>query len=206
VSVKIRPPVDVKAIWEYQTRTLTPHVFPFTNPPGLVDLTNVKVSTEVAGVLAPTYADVKVYPWAGSAVLDADPDYSYTSEVSQAGTDWAEVGYFDFNEEKADIKSIFVNLVWAMKITGTGTGKVKWQIASGSHASPGTYVDITDEVTETLDAYSDHARSGVIHKITGAPTQTPFTIRCLVANVNATSAEAKIKSNSYIRVAYKRVS
>jgi hypothetical protein len=93
-----------------------------------------------------------------------------------------------------------------MKVTGSGTGKVKWQIASGSHALPGTYVDITDEVTETLDVYSDHARSGVIHKITGAPTQTPFTIRCLVANVNATSAEAKIKSNSYIRVAYKRVS
>jgi hypothetical protein len=125
--------------------------------------------------------------------------------VSEAGTDYVEVGYYDFSEEKADIHSIFVNLVWAMKITGAGSGKVKWQIASGSHATPGAYADITDESTETSAIYLDHGRSGIVTKITGMPTQTPFTIRCLVANVNATSAEAKIKSNTYIRVGYKRV-
>ena len=162
---------------------------------------------EFPPIAAPTsLGDIKVYPWAADAVLDADPDYTYTDEVSQNLVDWKEVGYFDFDEDTADIKSIFVNLVWAQKITGTGSGKVKWQAASGSHASPGTYVDITDEVTETLTEYSDHGRSGVIHRITNMPTQTPFTIRCLLANVDATSAEAKIKSNSYIRVAYRRVS
>ena len=93
MSVKIRPPVDVKAIWEYQTRTLTringqpridlvgadvdinallsavhgsgswegakvediwnyptrtltPHVFPFTNPASPVDLSNVRVALQ----------------------------------------------------------------------------------------------------------------------------------------------------------------
>jgi len=169
-------------------------------------LVAIRGAIDTISVLTPSYGDIKVYPWAGSVVLDADPDYTYTDEVSQSGTEWAEVGYFDFDEDTADIKSIFVNLVWAQKVTGTGTGKVKWQIASGSHASPGTYVDITDEVTETGTSYVDKGRSGVIHKITNMPTQTPFTIRCLVANVDATSAEAKIKSNSYIRVTYKRVS
>jgi len=156
-------------------------------------------------VVTPLYEDIKVYPWAGTAVLDDDPAYSYTAEVSEVGTDYVEVGYFDFDEDEADIKGVFVNLVWAQKITGAGSGKVKWQAASGSHASPGEYVDITDEVSETLTDYNDHARSGVIHKITDFSSQMPITIRCMVKNVDATSAEAKIKSNSYIRAAYKRV-
>lgn len=161
---------------------------------------------DVGAVLAPSYGDIKVYPWAADAVLDADPDYTYTTEVSEAGTAYVEVGHFDFDEDKADIKGIFVNLVWGQKITGAGSGLVKWQMASGSNASPGAYADITDEVSETLTEYDDHGRSGIVHKITGVPSQTPFTIRCLVKNVDATSMEAKIKSNSYIRVAYKRVS
>ncbi|GAH49692.1 unnamed protein product, partial [marine sediment metagenome] len=107
--------------------------------------------------------------------------------------------------DEADIKGVFVNLVWAQKITGAGSGLVKWQVASGSNASPGAYVDITDEVSETVTDYNDKARSGVIHKITDFSSQMPITIRCLVKNVDATSAEAKIKSNSYIRAAYKRV-
>jgi len=154
----------------------------------------------------PAYGDIKVYPWAADAVLNADPDYSYTAEVSEGGTDYVEVGHFDFDEDKADIKGIFVNLVWGQKIYGLGFGLVKWQMASGSNASPGAYADITDEVSENLSSYSDHGRSGVVHKITGVPSQTPFTIRCVVKNVDAISAQAKIKSNSYIRVAYKRVS
>lgn len=151
----------------------------------------------------PLYNDVTVYPFAGSSLLTADPTFDYTAEVSNASTAYVEVGYFDFDEVSADIKSIFVNLVWAMKVTGTGSGKVKWQIAPGTHANPGTYVDITDEVTVSGTAYVDYGRSGVITHIAGVPTATPFTIRCLVANVNATSCEAKIKCNTYIRVAYK---
>jgi len=93
-----------------------------------------------------------------------------------------------------------------MKVTGTGSGKAKWQIAPGTHDSPtGSYIDITDEIIETSTEYSDHGRSGVIHKIVGVPSQTPFTIRLVIANINADSVEAKIKSNSYIRIAYKRV-
>ena len=207
VAVSSRSSHSAADVWAVATRTLTPHPFPFTNPPEPVDLTNVTVSTTVGEVLAPSYGDIKVYPWAGSGVLDADPTYSYTDEVSQSGTEWAEVGYFDFDEDLAEIKSIFVNLVWAMKVTGAGSGKAKWQIAPGTHDSPtGPYVDITDEVTETSTEYSDHGRSGVIHRITGVPSQTPFTIRLVIANVDATSVEAKIKSNSYIRVTYRRVS
>lgn len=151
----------------------------------------------------PSYADIKVYPFAGTVVLDADPDYTYTSAVSEAGTSYVKVAHFDFNEGSANIKSIFVNLVWAQKITGAGSGKTKWQIASGTNASPGSYVDITDEVSETNTSYSDQGRSGVVHSITSLTTTMPFTIRLVVKNVNATSAEAKVKSNTYIRASYK---
>jgi len=150
------------------------------------------------------YDDIKIYPWAGTVVLDADPDYTYGTEKSTALTVYQEVAYYDYDEETADIESIFVNLIWAQKITGAGSGKVKWQIASGTNAAPGAYADITDEVSETLDVYQDKGRSGVIHNITNCPTQTPFTIRCVVKNVDATTAEAKVKSNSYIRVACRR--
>jgi len=150
------------------------------------------------------YGDIKVYPWAGTGVLDADPDYTYGTEKSEAGTSFVEVGHYDFAELAGDIESIFVNLVWAQKITGTGSGEVKWQIASGTNASPGSYVDITDAESVSLTPYGDYGRSGVVHKITNLTSTVPFTIRCLVRNVDATSAEAKIKSNSYIRVTYKR--
>ena len=153
---------------------------------------------------APIYGEILVYPFAAGIVLDADPAFTYTSEVSEEAGQYKEVGYFDFDEDVGDIKSIFENLVWAQKITGVGSSKVKWQIASGSHDSPGTYVDLTDEVSCALPDYADFGRSGLIHKITGVPANTPFTISCLVKNVGATSAEAKIKSNTYMRVTYKR--
>jgi hypothetical protein len=147
------------------------------------------------------FSDIVVYPFAGSDTLTADPTFTYTTEVSNSSTSWAEVAWFDFDEIDGDIVSLFVNLVWAMKVTGTGSGKVKWQVAPGTHANPGTYVDITDEVSTTSTSYTDYGRSGTIHKIPGAPAKTPFTIRCLSANVDATSVEAKVKSNTYVRVA-----
>jgi len=147
--------------------------------------------------------NVICYPWAGTVVLDEDPDLTYTSEVSESAGVYTEVAWFDFDIPTGSIKSIFAHLIWAMKITGSGTGYVKWQIASGSHASPGTWVDITDEVSTDLTSYGDKARSGVIHKITNLTTTTPLTIRCLVKRGTATSAEAKVKSNTYLRVTYK---
>jgi len=143
------------------------------------------------------------YPWAGTVVLDEDPDLTYTSEVSENAGTYTEVAWFDFDIPAGNIKSIFAHLVWAMKVTGSGTGLVKWQIASGSHATPGTWVDITDEVSTQATSYGDKARSGIIHKITSLTTTTPFTIRCLVKKGTATSAEAKVKSNTYLRVTYK---
>jgi len=143
------------------------------------------------------------YPWAGVVVLDEDPDLTYTSEVSENAGTYVEVAWFDFDLPAGSIKSIFAHLIWAMKVTGSGTGYVKWQIASGSHATPGTWVDITDEVSTSATAYGDKSRSGVAHKITNLTTTTPFTIRCLVKKGTATSAEAKVKSNTYLRVTYK---
>jgi hypothetical protein len=143
------------------------------------------------------------YPFAGTAVLSADPLYSYTSEVSDdAGVD-TEVAWFDFDLPTGTIKSIFANLVWACKVTGAGNGLTRWQLSGGSHASPDGWLDITDEITQTNTSYDDFARSGALHKITNLATTTPFTIRCLVKKSTATSAEGKVKSNTYFRVTYK---
>jgi hypothetical protein len=143
------------------------------------------------------------YPFAGTAVLSADPLYSYTSEVSDnAGVD-TEVGWFDFDLPTGTIKSIFANLVWACKVTGAGNGLTRWQLSGGSHASPDAWVDITDEITQTNTGYDDFARSGVLHKITSLATTTPFTVRCLIKCGTATSTEGKLKSNTYFRVTYK---
>jgi hypothetical protein len=143
------------------------------------------------------------YPWAGTAVLSADPLYSYTSDVSDGSGVDTEVGWFDFDLPTGTIKSIFANLVWACKVTGSGNGLTRWQLSGGSHASPDGWVDITDEITQSNTAYDDFARSGVFHKITGLTTTTPFTVRCLVKNSTASSTEGKVKSNTYFRVTYK---
>jgi len=164
---------------------------------------NFVMEAKPTGGGAAGWENVICYPWAGTVVLDEDPDLTYTSEVSENAGSYIEVAWFDFDMPSGSIKSIFAHLIWAMKVTGSGTGLVKWQIASGSHASPGTWVDITDEVSTDLISYGDKSRSGIIHKITGITTTTPFTIRCLVKKGTATSAEAKIKSNTYLRVTYK---
>jgi hypothetical protein len=171
------------------------------------DAVNEEVDVTIAaaggGGAAAGWENVICYPWGGTAVLSADPLYDYNAEVSDATGVYVEAYYFDFDFPAGTIKSVFANLVWAMKITGAGNGQTKWQVASGSHASPGTYYDITDENSETATIYSDHSRSGVIHKITNFPTTTPFVVRLMVKKGTATSTETKIKSNTYFRVTYK---
>lgn len=169
----------------------------FTDP-----VTGTKTLAQLAAGGA-GWENVVCYPWAGTAVLSDDPFLSYTTEVSDATGVYVEAAWFDFDMPAGTIKSIYAHLVWAQKVTGAGTGQVKWQIASGSHASPGTYMDITDEVSVEATSYVDRSRSGVVHKITGLTTTTPFTIRCLVKKGTATSAEAKVKSNTYLRMTYK---
>jgi hypothetical protein len=170
------------------------------------DSPNEKVDVTIdaaGGGGAAGWENVICYPWGGTAVLSADPLYDYNAEVSDATGSYVEAYYFDFDMAAGNIKSVFANLVWAMKITGVGNGQTKWQVASGSHASPGTYYDFTDEVSETATIYSDHSRSGVIHKITNFPTTTPFVVRLMVKKGTATSAETKIKSNTYFRATFK---
>lgn len=170
------------------------------------DPTNEKVDVTIAsagGTGGSGWENVICYPWGGTAVLSADPLYDYPSEASDNTGSYVEAFYFDFDMPSGTIKSIFANLVWGMKITGAGNGYAKWQVASGSHASPGTYYDFSDEHTETASIYSDHSRSGIIHKITNFPTTTPFVVRLVIKKGTATSVQAKIKSNTYFRVTFK---
>jgi len=163
----------------------------------------LQYETPAGGGAAAGWENVVCYPWGGTAVLSADPFLSYTDEVSENAGVYAEVAWFDFDMPAGTIKSIFAHLVWAQKVTGSGNGLVKWQIASGPHAAPGTWVDITDEVSESSTSYVDKGRSGIAHRITGLTLTTPFTIHCLVKKGTATSAQAKVKSNTYLRVTHK---
>jgi hypothetical protein len=155
------------------------------------------------GSLSGSWTELVSYPFGGANILSQDPLYDYTSEVSESSGSYTCVGYVDFDFPAGTIKSIFANLVWAAKETGGGAALTKWQIATGSHASPGSYVDITDEVSVSIGSYSDQGRSGVISAITSCPTATPFTVQCLVKKSGGTSAQAKIKSNTYFRITYK---
>lgn len=144
-----------------------------------------------------------VYPFAGTVVLDADPDYTYGSELAIDNNDYTELAYWELNKS-VDILSVFANFVWAVKSDEGQSIYTKWQIKSGLHGEGGSYIDVTDEVTETSTGYQDKGRSGVISKITSFPTTAPFTLR-LVGHkaVAGTGGDAKIKSNSYLRTTYK---
>jgi hypothetical protein len=155
------------------------------------------------GGLSGLWQNCVCYPWAQTAVLSDDPLYDYTAEVSDNSGSLVPIGYFDFDLPVGTIKSIFANLIFAVKITGAGNGTFKWQLSKGTNASPVGYVDITDTFTETSVNYNDRSRSGVIHKITSITTDTPFTVRAVMQKGTATSVEGKIKCNTYFRVTYK---
>jgi hypothetical protein len=144
-----------------------------------------------------------VYPFAQSDVLTQDPTYGYTQEYAISSTDYSEIAYWEINKT-VDILSVFVNLVCALKSGDGNPVYAKWQIKSGLHDQPGTYIDITNEMSETSTSFNDHSRSGVVSNITGFPTTCPITLRLVTKKTTgASDGSVKIKSNTYIRISYK---
>lgn len=144
-----------------------------------------------------------VYPFAAAAVLDGDPDYTYGSELAIDNNDFTELAYWELNKS-VDILSVFANFVWAVKSDDSEDITTKWQVKSGLHGAGGTYYDVTDAIVSTGILFSDLGRSGVINKISNFPSSAPITIH-LVGKKAAvgTGGDAKIKSNTYIRISYK---
>jgi hypothetical protein len=140
------------------------------------------------------------YPFAGDFVLDTDPTYSYGEEFNVTENSYTEKMFFEV-DKPCKLLSAFINLFWAMVADAASEITAKWQIASGTHASSGTFCTITDEHNETATAYSDHSRSGVVSHIAGFPVSCPFVIRLVAKRQSGSGGKVKVKSNTYVRLA-----
>jgi len=157
--------------------------------------------------------EVIIYPAAedrATAELDGDgtsPNYlaeSSQSNVNEAAGEASPAWTEDVNFEQAGTIttiSVYAELHWAQKQTGGGTSSAKMQI-SGDGGS--TWVDLTDNVTETGTSYVDKTRAGVgrwITAITAGANQLQLRL-CQWGGV--TSSQVKLREDSYLRIAYKK--
>ena len=157
------------------------------------------------------FHDVVFYPVAEdmgtTKIIDDGSSPALTDEVSktnanevagEADPSWSE----DINFEHRGIitvVSIFYELRWQMKLTGAGTAYVKWQISGDGGA---TWVDITDNITETDTNYVNKIRIGVgkhIPIITAGSDQLQLRV---CAWTDATSVEIKVRCDCNIRLTY----
>jgi len=77
------PPTHPRDIWEYATRTLTSHAFPFTNPASPVDLTNVQAAISPTGTGREAKLDNLDVAVSSRAGLHREID---TTDYSRTGT------------------------------------------------------------------------------------------------------------------------
>lgn len=161
----------------------------------------------------PDVDDVVIYPVAedqgtteisddgSSPALTAQVSKAHANEgAGEADPNWSED--IDFEQFGTNtVISIFYELHFQMKITGAGTGNAKFQI-SGDGGS--TWVDVTDDVTETGTSYADKTRIGVGRHITTITAGSNQLQLRLVTWGNATSVETKVRSDSYMRISIKK--
>lgn len=169
----------------------------------ILSISNNKIVFKTKNQIADPINYLEFHPFGLTEKLSGLP--AYTPTVSACNSQWEEVDYWDFPlPSNAMVRSIFVNLNWAQKVTESGCAKVKWQIGNKLHANSPTYVDITEEIEEHMSTtFQDKTVNGPIHKITGVPELMPLCLRCMVLNREDTiSADAKIKNDSYIRIVY----
>lgn len=158
-------------------------------------------------------SDVIIYPAAedrATTELDGDgTSPNYLTESSQSNLNeaagmatpaWTE----DIDFEQAGtltVISIYAELYWAQKQTGGGTSSAKMQI-SGDGGS--TWVDLTDNVTETGTSYALKTRAGVgrwLTAITAGANQLQIRL-CQWGGT--TSSQVKLREDSYLRITYRK--
>ncbi len=165
-------------------------------------------------------ADVIIYPVAedmatteidddgtSPALTGAVSDVHITEAAAMADPAWLE--YIDFEQlGTITIISIYYELHWQQRFTvGGGGGSesyAKWQISRDGGAN---WVDVTDNVVENNAAYQDLTRSGVgVHIPTIVAGANQLGLRlCQWVDVDGTSSvETKVRSDSYIRITYRK--
>ncbi len=176
---------------------------------GTVDTVVDGINSKVAEV-----HDVVIYPGAedrATTELTGDgTSPNYLAESSQSNIDeaagmaspaWTE----DIDFEQAGtiaVISIYAELRWAQKQTGGGTSSAKMQISADDGA---TWIDLTDNVTETGTSYADKARAGVGRWITAITAGTNQLQLRLCQWGGTTSSQVKLREDSYLRIAYRKV-
>jgi len=165
--------------------------------------------------------DVIIYPVAedisttelsddgSSPLLTAQVQQANKTEAEGIATPaWTEDINFEQNGT-VTLLSIYFGLYWQQQFTvGAGAGTTtyaKWQI-SGDGGS--TWVDVTDNVSETAAAYNDKIRIGVslpITAITAGANQLQLRLCAWTDDAGGTSTvETKVRSNSYLRISYRK--
>ena len=132
-----------------------------------------------------------------------------TSEVSQANANEAAGVAAPAWTEDIDLEqegtittiSIFYDLNWQMKRTGGTTAYAKWQISGNGGSS---WTDITDSVTETSTSYVDKQRIFSGRHLTSITAGANKLHVRLCAWTDGTTVETKVRSDSYVRLTYRK--
>lgn len=157
--------------------------------------------------------EVVIYPAAedrAATELDGDgTSPNYLAESSQLNADeaagmsspaWTE----DIDFESAGtitIIAIYAELRWKQKQTGGGTSTVKMQISGDGGSS---WMDISNDVTETGTSYVDKTRAGVGRWITAITAGTNQLQVRLVQWGGTTSSEVALREDTYLRLTYRK--
>ena len=151
----------------------------------------------------PQRTTIKEYLLGAAVALTGDPTVSTEAGTPTDSDTFVSVWHKDFDTKAGTVLSIFAALHWAVKCSaGVGPSEAKWQIATGSFASPGAWVDLTDAIQSVGVVDVDGDRSGSIELI----TTVPFVIQLVARNASAVGGEnavTTIKSNSYTDYSYK---
>ena len=166
-------------------------------------------------------ADVIIYPVAedmatteitddgtSPALTGAVSDTHITEGAAEADPAWLE--YIDFEQQGTAITviSIYYELHWEQQLTvgiGAATESLaKWQISDDGGTS---WVDVTDNVSENNAAYQEQTRAGVgvhITTIDAGANQLGLRLCTWVDADGNSSVETKVRSDSYIRITYRK--
>ena len=184
----------------------------------ILDLLRTDITTLVSRISEePQVAEVVIYPAAedlGTTVLTdegASPPYTATSASTTSSTyttAWSESVNFE-PSGTSTIVAIYAEFEWQTRFvdnSGSAASSVSKIQISGNGGS--SWVDMTDEFTNTATSYTNRVRIGVGQWIsTVAAGSNQLQIRLVHKTNTGSSADAsnaQIRVNSYLRISYRK--
>ena len=184
----------------------------------ILDLLRTDITTLVSRISEePQVAEVVIYPAAedlGTTVLTdegSSPPYTATSASTTSSTyttTWSESVNFE-PSGTSTIVAIYAEFEWQTRFvdnSGSAASSVSKIQISGNGGS--SWVDMTDEFTNTATSYTNRVRIGVGQWIsTVAAGSNQLQIRLVHKTNTGSSADAsnaQIRVNSYLRISYRK--